>query len=213
MMSEVGASYHTGPHPITPQPPASGCTTSVHHGGPFVAQRFLFADAFTEPKRKPKAAETPRCRLCGQGKPLPPKPRSVMPLTHALENVRGIMIGRLDDALGDLTRIALEEAGEHVTDTGTAELIALRFIQRVQVRLFPEEFGPGPDYTPDPAGRMDVPVNPVGLVPRHPLVSVYARHLLEQGKQSPIAGLTAADGSPLFTDADLRRLAERQAGR
>jgi hypothetical protein len=160
-------------------------------------------------KRVKSVACGSRCRLCGLDKPAPPKPRSVMPLTHALENVRGIMIGRLDDALADLTRIALDEAGEFIPDHGTAEQLAVRFIQAAQVRLFPEEFGDSPAYTPDPNERMDVPVNPVGLVPRHPLVAVYARHLLETGKQSSAASLTMPDGSAVFSDAELARLGER----
>ena len=165
-----------------------------------------------EPKKaKRKSARRVVCQRCRAS--LPKKPRSTMPVTHAVETVRGILIDRLDGALADLTRIALEEAGEYVTDSGTAEHIAIRFIQAAQVRLFPEEFGDAPPYTPDPAARMDLPANPLGLVPRLPTMAIYARHLLEVGKQSPAASLTTADGKPVFNDADLARLGERITAR
>jgi hypothetical protein len=135
-----------------------------------------------------------------------------MPLDHAIETVRGILIDRLDGSLGELTRIALHEAGEFVTDRGTAESLAVRFVQAAQAALFPEEFGDGPEYTPDPAGRMDVPTNPLGLVPRLPTIAIYCRHLLEKGNQSPVN----ASLPGLFTDSDLERLGgriERREGR
>jgi hypothetical protein len=178
-----------------------------------VPQRLLFPDAMVEPKVKRKKPDRPPCRLCGVSPPQPPKPRSVMPLDHAVETVRGILIDRLDRALGELTRIALHEAGEFIDDHGTAESLAVRFVQAAQAALFPEEFGPGPVYTPDPAGRMDgVPVNPLGLVPRLPTVAIYCRHLLEKGKRSPVNSSLPG----LFSDADLERLAgriERREGR
>jgi hypothetical protein len=179
-----------------------------------LVQLLLFPDADVPPRRPKKKQHKSRpCRLCGVSPPAPPKPRSVMPVGHAVETVRGILIDRLDGALGDLTRIAFEEACGLIEDQGTAESLAVRFVQRAQERLFPEEFGDGPEYTPDPSARMDVPPNPVGLVPRLPTMAIYARHLLEQGRQSPAASLSLPDGSPVFGDADLVRLAERQQRR
>ncbi len=180
-------------------------------------QALLFPDAMVEPKvkRVKSAACGSRCRLCGLDKPTPPKPRSVMPLTHALETVQGLMIDRLDSHLAAVTGIVIKHAADHM-EPADAESVAVTIIQDLQMLFFPDAFD-GPAYTPDPNERMDVPVNPVGLVPRHPLVAVYARHLLEAGKQSPAASLTMPDGSAVFSDAELARLGERisrrEAGR
>lgn len=136
-----------------------------------------------------------------------------MPLSHAVETVRGILIGRLDDTLEDLETIALEVAGDDVPDLGVRQTLAIRFIQAVQLRLFPEEFSDGPEYTPDPAGRMDdVPVNRVGLVPALPTVAILAKHLLA-GQQSPAAALTIPSGEKVLTKGDLIVLGERMERR
>lgn len=144
---------------------------------------------------------------------MPPKLRSRMPITHAIETISGTMINRLDSALDDITEAAVDVMGDYIPTRAEAEKLAVKWVQIVQARLFPEEFGTGPAYTPDPNGRMDVPPNPLGLVPRLPTVSIYARHLLEKGKQSPAAGMTTPDGKAMFSDAELVRLAERQEKR
>lgn len=179
-----------------------------------MSQPLLFSDADVPPKRGKRAGKPGRlCPRCAAA--VPPKPRTVMPAGHAVETVRGILIDRLDAALPDVERIVFEEAAEFVPEVRVRHRLAIRIIQAAQARLFPEEFGDGPAYTPDPAGRMAVPPHPerVGLVPRLPTVAIYARHLLAVGRQSPAAGLTMPDGEPVFTDADLCRLGKRIAGR
>ena len=134
-----------------------------------------------------------------------------MPLDHAVETVRGMLIDRLDAHLGEMTRVALKCAGEYIPDFGTAESLAVRWVQAAQAALFPEEFGPGPEYTPDPAGRVmseQPPPVVLGLVPRHPLTAVYARYLIA-GKESRAAKLVGKDGKPVLSDAELIRLGER----
>ncbi len=166
-------------------------------------QRLLFADAMVEPKRKAQTPGKPPCRLCGA---VPPKPRSVMPLTHALETVQGILIDRLDSMTDDIARII----GDEVTDLldvppPVLARIAGRVIDGLNYRFFPEAYEDGEPYTPDPAGRMALPVNPVGLIPPRPTIAILARHLIEKGKASP----ANASLPGLFTDAELERLGQR----
>ena len=174
-----------------------------------MVQPLLWADAMVEAKPGRKARPQPVCGRCAGV--VKPKLRSVMPLDHALETVRGVLIDRLDGALGELTRLALEECSEYVPDFGTAEALAVRLVQAAQAALFPEEFGPGPEYVPDPAGRVmseQPPPVVLGLVPRHPLTAVYARYLIA-GKESPAAKLVGQDGKTVLSEAELIRLGER----
>jgi hypothetical protein len=165
-------------------------------------------------KRKPQPH--PDCAACAERA----KPRHRMPLSHAHETVVAILIRRLDGGLEDLERIALRVAGDHIDDAGVAMSLAVAFIQEVQVLLFPEEFADGPEYTPSPDCRMDVPPVFAGLVPKIPQLATYARHLLK-GKGSPVSKLTTTVKdkrgdevtAPLFTDAELARLGERQERR
>ena len=170
-------------------------------------QLSLFDDKATTKATK-KTRRTPLCAMCA--KSVPPKPRSVMPLTHAIETVQGILISRLDSMSDDIARIVAEEVGEHADCPPRVYLaIAGRLIDALNWRFFPEAYEDGEPYTPDPAGRMDVPTNPVGLIPRRPTIAIYARHLLEVGRSSPAAALRADDGKPLLNEAELVRLGER----
>lgn len=136
-----------------------------------------------------------------------------MPLDHAVETVRGILISRLDDLAASWVD---SEREKH----GLTAAAWLDVFQSLQLALFPEEFGDAPEYQPDAGGRMDVPP-PQGLVPRRPQVAIYARHLLEKGRESPAAALTMETTDkngdrvtvPVFSDADLVVLAQRQEGR
>lgn len=130
-----------------------------------------------------------------------PKPRSVMPLTHAVETVRGILIDRLDD----LCAHWLDNEGKHFHLTYDQWI---ELFQSLQLKFFPDEMGDGDPYTPCPSARMDVPPLIGGLVPKLPTVAIYAKYL-QAGKQSPAAELKMPDGSPVFNDKDLIRLGER----
>lgn len=78
-----------------------------------------------------------------------------MPMSHALETVRAILIQRLDDRLEDIVNIVNDVAGDDVPDRGTRERLAVRVVQQVQAGLFPEEFQDDPDGYPWPDdGRM-----------------------------------------------------------
>lgn len=136
-----------------------------------------------------------------------------MPLGHALQTVQGIFIDRLDAMTDDIARIVWEEIGERFEcDKQAAANVAGRLVDALNYRFFPEAYDDGEPYTPDPAGRMDVPVNHVGLIPRTPTVAILAKHLLEVGKQSPVCQSLPG----VFTDAELARLGERigrRAGR
>jgi hypothetical protein len=170
-----------------------------------------------------------------------------MPLHHALETVRAVLIGRLDERLEDIVAVVEKLSGRHVPDAGTRRALAVGIIQEIQLGMFPEEFADDPDGYPWPedGGRMvrereelrwsvvkvlnddgtttrkrmaemvtlTTPRPSGGLVPRHSLMAVYAKHLLEKGQQSPAASLTMPDRdgkpAPLFTDADLAELGRR----
>lgn len=174
----------------------------------------LFPDADVTPVRRKKrtqcTGDKPPCRLCGAR---PPKPRSVMPLTHAMETVQGILIDRLDSTVDDLVQIITDEAAEHIDNARIVQRIAGRIIDAINWRLFPDAYQDGEPYTPDPAGRIDTVPAFTGLVPRLPTMAIYAKHLLEVGQRSP-----AVQSLPgVFTQSDLIRLGERigrrEAGR
>jgi hypothetical protein len=172
--------------------------------------------AFPRPRKHPAKPRNNRhmCVSC-QGK-LPPKrkPRPKMPLTHALETVQGVMIARLDAMAYDIAKIVGDEVREEVEcEQAVLARIAGRIVNALNYRFFPEAYEDGEPYTPDPAGRMDdVPVQPLGLVPKRPTIAILAAHLL-RGQQSAAAELALPDGQPLFTESDLARLGERQARR
>jgi hypothetical protein len=173
-----------------------------------VSQLFLWADAVSD---EPRVRKRKPVRLCSQcKKKLPKKPRSTMPIGHALQTVQGIFIDRLDAMTPDIARIIADEVGERLEcDHRVIVSIAGRVVDALNYRFFPEAYADGEPYTPDPAGRMDVPVQPIGLIPPRPTVAILAKHLLALGQQSPAASLTTPDGQPLFTDADLERLGGR----
>lgn len=175
-----------------------------------MSQLLLFADAEIAPRRVEPQRKR-KSRLCTQcKKKLPKKPRSQMPLGHALQTVQGIFIDRLDSMTDDIARIVGDEVGRRWdADPRQLASCAGRIIDGINYLFFPEAYEDGPEYVPDPAGRMDIPPCAIGLIPRLPTVAILARHLLEKGKQSPAAGLTGTDGTPVFTDADLARLGER----
>lgn len=158
------------------------------------------------------------CSHCQRRKNQKANPRSVMPKGHALETTQAILIERLDNMLGDVERIVNEEAADALPDDGTRQTAAIRIIQALQVCFFPSAFEDGEPCQPDPAGRQKVPP-PAGLLRNLPTLAIYARYL-ERGKKSPAAKLTISNPDvkpgqsravvPLFKDADLIRLAERQ---
>lgn len=151
------------------------------------------------------------CGRCQKRESQASNPRQRMSRTHALEVVRSILIQRLDDRLSELTAIALAVAADHIPDVGTAESLAVAYIQRTQLALFPEEFGPGPVYVPDPAGRMDAV--PSGLVPKLSTVAIYAHALLAEERAKAAGKLKMPDGSEVLSDTDLLRLRDRRAAR
>ncbi len=134
-------------------------------------------------------------------------------VASAVESVRNVLIARLDDLAAARLLPAAARYGLTPDDW-------LGLFREVQLALFPEEFGDGTPYTPDPAGRSETPgrfVQPKldqGLLPLHCFgigdvrAVAFARHL-ELGQGSPAAELTTPDGKPLFTPADLARLGER----
>lgn len=164
-------------------------------------------------KRKRRPQSHPECPACAERA----RPRHTMPLDHAVQTVEAIMIQRLDDRLERVERIVLDVAADYLEEEGHARTIAIRVIQELQDALFPGAFDDGPQYVPDPAGRMCVPDNPLGLVPRRSTTCILARHLLK-GRESPAAALTVATKdtggnrvvAPVFTDADLAELGRRQ---
>lgn len=128
---------------------------------------------------------------------------------HAVATARGILIGRVDAMLPDLVKIIQGVAGDSL-DSDERETLAIKVIQALQVRLFPEEFT-GRGSVPSPSGRLG---KPAGLFPRvFTQAEEYARHLLAEGQRSPAAGLTMPDGTPVFDVGDLTRLGERLARR
>ena len=182
-----------------------------------MTQLLLFADAEIAPRRAKETAK--KVRLCTQcKKKLPRKPRSVMPIGHAFETVQGIFIERLDSMTDDIARIVGEEVGGRFeVDHRQLASCAGRIIDGINYLFFPEAYEDGPEYVPDPAGRMDIPPTTAGLIPRLPTVAILARHLLDRGRQSPVVRMTTVakdkQGNevsvPVFTDADLIRLGER----
>lgn len=128
------------------------------------------------------------------------------PAEHAVDTARGLLIARVDAMLSDIEAIVLEIAGGEVPDAAVRSALAIRVVQALQVRLFPEEFADG-GVEPDPAGRLRVPA--VGLIPKvFTQAAEYARWL-ERGRASPAAALTGPDGRRLFSDAELARLGGR----
>lgn len=144
------------------------------------------------------------CERCSSS--VPPKPRSVMPIGHAFMTVQGILIDRLDGMVDDIARIVAAEIVKHYqVDQKTLAKIAGRVVDGINYKFFPEAYEEGESYTPDPSGRMDVPVRELGLIPKLPTIAIYARHLLEKGKSSPVCESLPG----VFTDAELARLGER----
>lgn len=179
-------------------------------------------------KRKAKLCSACKAKL-------PKKPRSVMPVGHAFQTVQGILIDRLDSLTDDIARIVGDEVGRRWdADPRQLASCAGRIIDALNYRFFPEAYEDGEQYTPDPAGRMSyeeeliwkdvvvvedgkhvkkkmaeyvrVPHKIAGsLVPRLPTIAIYARHLLDLGRQSPVCQSLPG----VFTDAELARLGER----
>lgn len=182
-------------------------------------QLLLWDDADIAPRRAAEPKPAKKVRLCGScKKKMPRKPRSVMPIGHAFETVQGIFIERLDSMTDDIARIVGEEVGSRFeVDHRQLASCAGRIIDGINYLFFPEAYEDGPEYTPDPSGRMDIPPTTAGLIPRLPTVAILARHLLDKGRQSPVVRMTTVakdrQGNevsvPVFTDADLIRLGER----
>lgn len=169
-----------------------------------MSQLSLFPGCDGEPTKVRKKRPVRLCSSCK--KKLPKKPRSTMPIGHALQTVQGIFIDRLDAMTEDIARIVGDEVGRRWdADPRQLASCAGRIIDALNYRFFPEAYADGETYIPDPAGRMDAPVNPIGLIPRTPTVAILARHLLELGKQSPVSSSLPG----VFSDADLARLGER----
>lgn len=136
--------------------------------------------------------------------------KPVMGSGHDFQTVQGIMIDRLDSMVDDICRIVADEVGQSIeVEPAVLSRVAGRVVDAINYRFFPEAYEDGEPYTPDPAGRMDsVPVNPVGLIPRLPTLSILAAHL-ERGRKSPAAKLSMPDGSRVFSDRDLNLLGQR----
>lgn len=171
-------------------------------------QLLLWQDAVIVPARGPRVERKKRkAKLCQACKAkLPKKPRSVMPVGHAFQTVQGILIKRLDSLTDDIARIVGEEVGRRWdADPRQLASCAGRIIDAINYRFFPEAYEDGEQYTPDPSGRVDVPPNEIGLVPRLPTIAIYARHLLDLGRQSPVCESLPG----VFSDGELARLGER----
>lgn len=137
------------------------------------------------------------------------KLRERMPASHALETVLAILIRRLDDRLEAVAELVREHLTDYM-DVDACERLAIRLVQDLQLTFFRSAFEDGEAYQPDPAGRMGrLPE----FIPRVPMLSVFARHLLQEEREKAAGQLRMKDGSAVFTDADLVRLAERRETR
>jgi hypothetical protein len=132
-----------------------------------------------------------------------------MPVSHALETIQGVLIDRLDGRLEAVAALVHEHLTDHM-DADACERLAIKLIQDLQVTFFPSAFGYGEQYQPDPAGRME---RVADWLPRVPMLSIYARHLIEAEREKAAGKLRMPDGSALLADADLVRLASRREAR
>jgi len=156
------------------------------------------------------AFDSSLCSRCEKRTNQAHNPRSRMPSGHAVSTAESILIKRLDDRLEAIAGIVHEHMTEY-SDADQCERLAIRIIQDVQMVLFPLAFSDGPAYEPDPSGRMDGP--PVGLFSRRPAESPFVAALLAEERKRAAGQLRMKDGSSVFTDADLGRLAARREAR
>jgi hypothetical protein len=137
------------------------------------------------------------------------KPRERMPASHALETVQAILIRRLDDRLEAVANLVHEHLADHA-DVDACERLAIRLVQDLQLTFFRSAFEDGEAYQPDPAGRMGrLPE----FIPRVPMLSVFARHLLQEERAKAAGQMKTTDGTPVFSDGELVRMKERREKR